>query len=100
MMAFTTSDESFTYSQMLHESNHKQYFEAMEIELDDHASQKHWILMLRKDLPIGSKTIMAIWSFKQKHSPTAVSTNTNLVSMHMEGRKLGAKTIVIHMLQL
>jgi hypothetical protein len=35
-MAFTTSNESFTYSQMLHKTNHKQFFEAMEIELDDH----------------------------------------------------------------
>jgi hypothetical protein len=38
IMAFTTSNESYTYSQMLHESNHKQCFEAMEIKLDDHES--------------------------------------------------------------
>ena len=68
-MAFTTSNESSTYSQMLHNSNHKQFFEAMEIELYDHESQKHRMLMLRKDLPIGSKTIMTIWLFKQKQFP-------------------------------
>jgi hypothetical protein len=37
-MAFTTSNKSFTYSQMLQESNHKQFFKAMEIELNDHES--------------------------------------------------------------
>ncbi len=66
IVAFTTSNESFTYSQMLCKSNHKQFFEAMEIELDDHESLKHWKIMLCKDLPIGLKTIMAIWLFKQK----------------------------------
>ncbi len=69
IMAFTTLNESFTYAQMLCKSNHKHFFEAMEIELDDHESQKHWALMLRKDLPIESKTIMAIWLFKQKRFP-------------------------------
>ncbi len=39
-------------------------FEAMEIELDDHESQMHWTLMLRKDLTIGSKRL-----FKQKRFP-------------------------------
>ncbi len=41
IMAFTTSNESFAYSQMLCKSNHKQFFEAMEIELNDHESYKH-----------------------------------------------------------
>ncbi len=30
---------------------------------------RHWDLMLRTDLPIGAKTIMAIWSFKRKRFP-------------------------------
>jgi hypothetical protein len=66
ILAFTTSNESLTYSQMLRKSDYKQFFEAMEIEVYDHESRKHWTLMLGKDLPIGSKTIMAIWLFKQK----------------------------------
>jgi hypothetical protein len=49
---------------MLHESNHKQFFEAMEVELNDHETHKHWTLMERKNLPQGTKTIMAIWLFK------------------------------------
>ena len=34
--AYATSNESFTYSQMLREEDHKQFFEAMEAELSDH----------------------------------------------------------------
>ena len=64
--AFTTSNETFTYSGMLREDDHKQFFQAMEVELEDHKERNHWTLMEQKDLPIGTKTIMAIWSFKRK----------------------------------
>ena len=69
VQAYTTSNESFTYSQMLREADHTQFFEAMEIEISDHETRHHWDLMLRTDLPISAKTIMAIWSFKQKRFP-------------------------------
>ncbi len=51
ILPFTTSNEAFTYSQMLCESNRKQFFEAMEVELNDHETRKHWTLMERKSLP-------------------------------------------------
>ena len=62
--AYATSNESFTYSGMLREEDHKQFFQEMEVELSDHEECNHWTLMERKDLPSGTKTIMAIWSFK------------------------------------
>ena len=37
--AYTTSNESFTYSQMLREADHTKFFEAMEIEIDDHETR-------------------------------------------------------------
>jgi hypothetical protein len=68
--AFTTSDnECYKYSQMLQQDNYKHFFQAMEIELDDHETHNHWTLMLQKDMPTEAKTIMAIWSFKRKHYP-------------------------------
>ena len=41
----------------------------MEVKLADHKFQNHLTLMERKDLPFGTKTIMAIWSFKRKGFP-------------------------------
>ena len=67
--AFASSNETYTYSGMLREEDHKQFFKAMEVELADHKERNHWTLMERKDLPIGTKTIMAIWSFKRKRFP-------------------------------
>jgi hypothetical protein len=71
--AFTTSDiECYTYSQMLRQDNYKQFFQAMEIELDDHETRNHWTLMLQKDMPTEVKTIMAFWSFKHKRYPDSL----------------------------
>ena len=67
--AYATSNECFTYSQMLREEDNKQFFKAMEVELDDHEVQNHWTLMERNNMPPGAKTIMAIWSFKRKRFP-------------------------------
>ncbi len=41
IMAFTTSNKAFTYSQLLCKSNHMQFFEAMEVELNNHKTCKH-----------------------------------------------------------
>jgi hypothetical protein len=41
IQAYTTSNESFKYSQMLHEADHTKFFEAMEIEITDHNARRH-----------------------------------------------------------
>jgi hypothetical protein len=72
--AYATSNESFTYLQMLREEDHKQFFEAMEVELAAHEERNHWTLIERKDMPIGTKTIMALWSFKRRRFPDGTLT--------------------------
>ena len=69
VQAYTASNKSFTYSQMLHEDDQVKFFEAMEVEVWNHKERNHWTLLLRKDLPADVKTIMAIWSFKRKRFP-------------------------------
>ena len=54
---------------MPREEDHKQFFEAMEVKLADCKFCNHWTLMEGKDLPVGTKMIMAIWSFKRKQFP-------------------------------
>ena len=67
--AYATSNETFKYSGMLREDDCKQIFQAMEFELADHKERKHWTLMERQDIPIGTKTIMVICSVKRKQFP-------------------------------
>jgi hypothetical protein len=69
IQAYTTSNESFMYSQMLCENICIKVFKAMEVKICDHEDLCRWTLMLRKNLPDDVKTIMAIWSFKCKGFP-------------------------------
>ena len=70
--AFTTSNESYTYSKMLKEDDYRDFFQAMLDEIEVHEKREHWTLMERKDMPTGTRTIMAIWSFKRKRYPSGL----------------------------
>ena len=41
IQANTTSNESFMYSQMLRETDHTKFFEAMEIKINVHEARRH-----------------------------------------------------------
>ncbi len=69
IQAYTTSNKSFTYSQMLLENDCIKFFKAMEVKIHDHEDCCHWTLMLCKNLPVNVKKIMAILCFKCKRFP-------------------------------
>ncbi len=46
----------------------------MLVEIVVHEACAHWTMMLRKDMPLGAKTIMSSWSFECKqHSDKSIS---------------------------
>jgi hypothetical protein len=61
IQAYTTSNESFTYSQMLHENYCIKFFQAMEVKICDLKDCGHWtsccakiyLLMLKQLWPFG-----------------------------------------------
>jgi hypothetical protein len=63
------SNETFNYKEALQQSDKIEFVKAMVHEVDDHEKRNHWTLMKRTDLPTGTKTIMAVWSFKRKRYP-------------------------------
>jgi hypothetical protein len=65
----TASNETFNYKQALQEPDYHEFVKAMVNEVGDHESRDHWTLTKRCDLPLGTKTIMSIWSFKRKRYP-------------------------------
>ncbi len=60
------SNETFTYKQAMQEKDYHDFVLAMVHEVDDHEKRGHWTIMQRCNMPPNSKTIMSIWSFKQK----------------------------------
>ena len=71
-MALTASkanNESYTFREMLKQDDASDFIKAMEKESYDHASRGHWEIVKRSAIPLGTKTIQAIWSFKRKRFP-------------------------------
>ena len=50
------------------EDDASEFIKAME-EVRDHESRGHWEIIKRSSVPLGTKTIQAIWSFKRKRFP-------------------------------
>jgi hypothetical protein len=53
----------------MHEKDYHKFVKAMIKEVDDHENRNHWTIMRCSDMPVDSKTIMSIWSFKRKRYP-------------------------------
>ena len=58
--AYTTSNEVYTYKQMLKEDDCNKFFQAIMDKIEVHEKHNYWTLVERNDLPVGIKTIMAI----------------------------------------
>ena len=69
--AFVTnaSNDTYTLKDMLKQDDVADFVEAMVKEIDDHESNDLWDIINKDDMPSGTKTILAIWSFKRKRFP-------------------------------
>ena len=63
------SNEVFTYCHAQKQKDWPLFVQAMEKEITDHEARDHWSLVKRSTVPLGVKTIKAIWSFKRKRFP-------------------------------
>ena len=54
---------------MLKQSDASEFIQAMIKEANDHKTRDHWEVIPRWQKPPDEKTILAIWSFKQKRFP-------------------------------
>ena len=59
-----TNNEVYTFKDMLREDDRADFIAAMKTEISAHEKRKHWESVPRSSLPIGTKTIQAIWAFK------------------------------------
>ncbi len=62
-------NETFNYKEALKQSDYHEFIKAMVHKVNDHEIQNHWTLIKQCDLPLGTKTILSIWSFKRNQHP-------------------------------
>ena len=67
----TRSDpDTMTLEQALREPDADKFIEAMEKELEEHITRKHWEVIHVSELPRGHKPILMVWSMKRKRDPS------------------------------
>ena len=69
LMADSSMNDTYTLSDMFKQDDVQDFVEAMVKEVQDHEDREYWELFARNRMPAGSKTILAVWSFKQKRYP-------------------------------
>ena len=61
-------NEIYTYKTVMEQEDYRDFITAMVKEIKSHEENGHWIVQTRKECGY-PKTILAIWSFKQKRLP-------------------------------
>ena len=59
-------NDTYSLREMLKQPDVSKFVEAMVKEIDDHVRREHWDIIPRSTMPTGTKTILAVWSFKRK----------------------------------
>jgi hypothetical protein len=67
-IAYAASNDPDTMhlQQALREPDAVEFLKAMQKELNDHDRRGHWVLVLRVDIPKGTKVLPAIWALRRK----------------------------------
>ena len=60
------NNDAYTFGGMLKQPDAAKFVEAMLVKTAVQEKQFYWSTLLEKYMPAGAKTIMSIWSFKQK----------------------------------
>ena len=69
LLTDVSTNEVFTFREAMKQEDRLDFVAAMEKEIEDHESRKHWSIVKRSSLPKDAKPIKAIWSFKRKRRP-------------------------------
>ena len=62
-------NEAYTFKDALLQDDTADFIKALVKEIDDHKKKNHWTMVPRSSILSGTKTIIAIWSFKQRQNP-------------------------------
>ena len=65
----TTDPDTMNLKEALSGSGRNNFIVAMEKELGDHVTRKHWKVIPLKDVPRTKTCLHMVWSMKRKRSP-------------------------------
>ena len=69
-MAAILSNEVFTFKQVMNEDDGMEFVKAVVKEIKSHEDAEHWTMIERSKMPLETRTIMSMWTFKRKGNPS------------------------------
>jgi hypothetical protein len=66
LAATSTEADTLYYNQAMQAPDRKEFRIAMEKEVADHESREHWKVVSKQEVPLGTRILQAVWSFKRK----------------------------------
>ena len=79
------NNDTNTLCELLKQEDQAEFILAMVKEVTDHESCNHWTKILpRSEIPSVTKTVLAVWSFEQKHLPDGTILKHKLGFVLME----------------
>ena len=64
--AASSDPDTMHLHQALREPDANEFRKAMKKEIDNHERRQHWVLVLRANIPPGTKVLKAVWSMRRK----------------------------------
>jgi hypothetical protein len=64
--ASKSDPDTMYYHQAMKQPDAKQFRAAMQKEIDDHVKNGHWEMMLKSEVPEGTKILDSVWAMKRK----------------------------------
>ena len=71
-MDAVSSNKVFIFKQAMNKDDGMEFVKAMVKEIKPHEDAEHWTMIERLKMPLGTKTIMSIWTFKRKQFPSGI----------------------------
>jgi hypothetical protein len=62
----SNAEDTLYYNQAMQASDKKEFRVAMEKEIQDHEERDHWKVVPKTNVPLGTRILQSVWSFKRK----------------------------------
>ena len=69
-MDAVSSNKVFIFKQAMNKDDGMEFVKAVVKEIKSHEDAEHWIMIERSKMPLETRTIMSIWTFKRKRNPS------------------------------
>jgi hypothetical protein len=65
-MMSSSDPDTMYYHEILQQNDKKEIISAMELEINNHTTKRHWIITKRCNIPNNARVLLSVWSIRRK----------------------------------